>query len=295
MFMNDNWLYLRIYTGFNTADQILLDVLSPRSRKMIAYGHADRWFFIRYANPDFHLRYRIRMVNSREKYAFTDQINDALAKFKGAGIIWKLESAEYLPEKERYGEYSIGSAEQIFYHDSEAFVSFLGSQTENLNENSRWLFAMASANVLLNDFGFTLHEKKALLLQLNRSFGNEFNKNKQLAKQLSGRFREAKEIISSVLDENVHDEYKWMKEILYGRSVRMNDSVRSIQKLYEEDQMEMSKSELLSSLIHMIMNRIFKNNNRLHEMVLYDYMFRYYKGLEFGVRSSELPLPGEKI
>ncbi|GHV23349.1 hypothetical protein FACS1894174_09080 [Bacteroidia bacterium] len=35
-------------------------------------------------------------------------------------------------------------------------------------------------------------------------------------------------------------------------------------------------NELLKSYIHMMLNRLFRSKNRMHEMVLYDFMFRYY-------------------
>ncbi|MCC8199436.1 MAG: hypothetical protein LIP06_12945 [Tannerellaceae bacterium] len=34
---------------------------------------------------------------------------------------------------------------------------------------------------------------------------------------------------------------------------------------------------LISSYIHMMMNRIFRSRNRVHELIIYDFMDRYYK------------------
>ena len=36
-------------------------------------------------------------------------------------------------------------------------------------------------------------------------------------------------------------------------------------------------NNLMSSYIHMTMNRLFKSKQRIHEMVVYDILFRYYK------------------
>ena len=39
----------------------------------------------------------------------------------------------------------------------------------------------------------------------------------------------------------------------------------------------MELNHLMGSYIHMLMNRLFKSNNRMHEMVCYDFLYRYYK------------------
>lgn len=278
MIQSGNWLYLRIYTGFNTADHYLLSLLFPVANAMIAGGLADRWFFIRYADPDFHLRYRIRIRDRIKAQTYQEQLNNSLEAGKQSMLIWKYESGNYMPEKERYGLNAMEYAECIFYYDSEACMEFLNSGIETRDENMRWLFALALANVLLNDFGFTLSEKKNLLLHLNRSFGQEFGKDKHLAKQLSERYRKHRLMIKSILEaDEINEDFKYVAEILTRRSAATSEAIQGIGELYKNGRMEVAQEDLLASLVHMSMNRIFKNNNRLHEMVLYDLLFRYYK------------------
>jgi lantibiotic biosynthesis protein len=59
------WFYAKLYTGPVMADDILCNVVRPlidRSRDLQAI---DRWFFIRYADPSFHLRLRLHERNQR--------------------------------------------------------------------------------------------------------------------------------------------------------------------------------------------------------------------------------------
>jgi len=35
-------------------------------------------------------------------------------------------------------------------------------------------------------------------------------------------------------------------------------------------------NDLLKSYLHMMTNRLFYSKNRLHELILYDFMYRYY-------------------
>ncbi|WP_347217184.1 lantibiotic dehydratase C-terminal domain-containing protein [Chryseobacterium sp.] len=47
-----------------------------------------------------------------------------------------------------------------------------------------------------------------------------------------------------------------------------------------------SLQNFFSSVFHMHINRMFVSNQRLFEMIIYDYLFRYYKTLVF--RSSKM-------
>ena len=52
------WLFAKLYSGPATADQVLRDVVRPVVERVLSAGAADRWFFIRYGDPDWHLRLR---------------------------------------------------------------------------------------------------------------------------------------------------------------------------------------------------------------------------------------------
>ncbi len=280
----DEWLYLRIYAGHKTADSLLSEVLYPAWLVMKEKGLSDKWFFIRYADPDFHLRYRIKLKRRSAAHTLISGINTGLQDMISSGHVWKVESGTYIRETERYGLDSMEYAEQLFYFDSEAFMKFMKSGLIRLDENLRWLFAMAAVNKLLDDFKLELQEKKELLLDLSRSFGREFGKDKDLAKQLSERYRARRVRISNLLSGGIQGSDDRILDFLKERSVHSHDAIRNILRLYEEGKMTVGKSDLLSSLIHMSMNRIFRNNNRMHEMVIYDFLFRHYKGKTYRIQ-----------
>ena len=52
------WLYLKVYTGSTTADAVLRTYLAPVIATAMRQGLARRWFFLRYGDPDWHLRVR---------------------------------------------------------------------------------------------------------------------------------------------------------------------------------------------------------------------------------------------
>src|SRR5262249_15292238 len=52
------WLYAKVYTGPTTADRLLIEGIRPAVDAVLNSGVADDWFFIRYADPENHLRIR---------------------------------------------------------------------------------------------------------------------------------------------------------------------------------------------------------------------------------------------
>lgn len=270
----DEWLYIRIYTGHRTADSILSEILYPLWDKYNKKGLSESWFFVRYSDPDFHLRFRAKMKDKLNSFKLMNELKQLIISLKDAGLVWKIDIGTYVPEVERYGAGSMFLAEQIFCADSIAVAEALHSKLFSNDEHNRWLYAIASIDRLLYDFEFNMEDKKSLLLELSRSYGKEFGKNKDLAKQLSAKYRQHRENINGLLSgESEHV----IHEVLDKRSLLAEDAVKKLLKMYKQGQMSVSKNDLLSSLIHMSMNRIFRNNNRLHEMVIYDLLFRHYK------------------
>lgn len=270
----DEWLYIRIYTGHRTADSILSEILYPLCDKYNKKGLSESWFFVRYSDPDYHLRFRVKMKDKVNSFKLINELKQLIISLKDAGLVWKIDIGTYVPEVERYGAGSMSLAEQIFCADSIAVAEALHRKLFSNDEHNRWLYAMASIDRLLDDFEFNMEDQKSLLLELSRSFGKEFGKNKDLAKQLSAKYRQHRGningLLSGVSESLIHD-------VLNKRSMLADEAVRKLLKMYKRDQMSVSKNDLLSSLIHMSMNRIFRNNNRLHEMVIYDLLFRHYK------------------
>lgn len=272
----EKWLYLRIYTGCKTADTILGKTLNPLTRKLISEGIARKWFFIRYSDSDFHLRYRVEFQNEESCAEFIPRLNAELKNYINDGLVWKLEIGSYQPETKRYGSETIELAEELFHQDTEAFLEFMDYENGIKDEDARWLYAMASIDSLLSDFNFQLNEKKDLLLHLSRIFGEEFGKDKHLAMQLSQKYRKHRDRINRLLNEKGGNNSVILNSLIK-RSEMTRNTVNNILRMNTKDIMEPTLNDLLTSLIHMSLNRIFRNNNRLHEMVVYDLLFRYYK------------------
>src|SRR5262249_21929470 len=59
------WFYAKLYGGTATADRLLRDEIAPFVGELLEEGVIDRWFFIRYTDPNPHLRLRMHGEPSR--------------------------------------------------------------------------------------------------------------------------------------------------------------------------------------------------------------------------------------
>ena len=61
--LGDEWLYYKLYCGARTSDVILTETIKPVTEYLLNQGLIDSWFFIRYGDPDFHIRIRFHLVD----------------------------------------------------------------------------------------------------------------------------------------------------------------------------------------------------------------------------------------
>ncbi len=273
----DEWLYYKIYCGVKTADEILTQVILPVSNLLKKRNIINKWFFIRYADPDLHLRVRFQYSNNVNIGIIMCEINNKLQKFVESNQIWKVILDTYQPEIERYHPKLITHAEELFWIDSETTGLLLDLIEGDEGEKVRWLFAFKSIDVLLKDFGLSIEQKRQFINSIKESFALEFGMNKNLKYQLDQKFRNVRTDINQAMNLNKDnaDELISLVQLLEQRSERTNHLVDDIKKVVLCDE-SIDLSNLLSSYVHMLMNRIFRSKQRMHEMVIYDFLYRYY-------------------
>jgi thiopeptide-type bacteriocin biosynthesis protein len=271
-------VYFKIYTGIKTADKILDEDVSLIINKLKKKKLIHKWFFIRYNDPDFHLRIRVFV---KDKFYITDVINifhrqlNRLLKNKE---IWKVQLDTYDRELERYGYELIEEAESLFCIDSECVLSVIKSIRKFNFENYRWIVGMRMVDELLNDFSYDLNSKKNLMNFLNASYKKEFNFNDKNLKQFSVKYRENKKDIELMLAKDVKNATLiQLVSSINGRTKKLQPVIKAINcKLINNK--EYNIDTLLASYIHMTLNRLFRSKNRVYELLIYDFMYMYYSG-----------------
>ncbi|PKQ63549.1 hypothetical protein BZG02_09260 [Labilibaculum filiforme] len=277
--LGDEWLYYKLYCGPKTADDILAQIIKPVVEELLSKKIIDKWFFIRYSDPKTHLRVRFHYNNPQKIYHIISLVNNTSLSFIENDLLWTIQTDTYQREIERYGENTIELAEELFFHDSEMIINMIDMIKGDEGEIIRWLFAVRAIDSLLDDFNYDDQQKLHLLENLKEGFGREFGMNKMLKLQLDKKFRNERQNISNVLNREMDSKSDMLPlfDLLQQKSIRTEHISKKIISIDKNKKLPRALDDLMSSYIHMLVNRLFKSKQRLHEMVIYDFLYRYYK------------------
>lgn len=275
--IGDEWLYYKIYTGFKTSDVILTEIIKPLTKELIKNKKIKKWFFIRYSDPDNHIRVRFQFSEDQKYFEVIDKLNPLFKKILNKDLIWKIQIDTYQREIERYGEKTIELSEELFYHDSVMITEFLDLIEGEEGEDLRWLFCLKAIDQFLNDFKYSSLEKLNLLENLKNNYATEFQMTKHLKIQLDTKYRAKRKTIETFMDSFTKDqnEYPEIENLLKIKSFSISKAVDEI-----ISHQNLNLNDFLNSHIHMLTNRLFKSNGRSNEMVVYDFLYRHFNSIE---------------
>ena len=272
------WLYYKIYCGTQVADYLITQAVFPLVQILFAQDTISQWFFIRYQDPEPHLRLRFHLNKKSLVSTAMALVKEKLSTSHQTGIIWRIQLDTYQREIERYGVDSIVLAEAIFYHDSAAIVKLLLDCTATNFEDIRWLKAIKLIHDLLVCFNLSLLERKLFMEVLRNSFAFEFRQDKMQKSQVDKLYRTHRTIVASVLDETQRHLFTKEDWLVFGERIsRIQPIANQLLKIRHRSLPEDSTDNLLGSFVHMTCNRIFADAQRKHELIVYDFLSRYYR------------------
>ncbi len=276
--IGDEWLYYKIYCGPKTADEILTNIINPLQKELKENQIIDKWFFIRYSDPKPHIRLRFHYNKPESVSIIINAINQQIEPLVKKDIINKVQIDTYNRELERYGTNTMELTESLFAFDSEMIVDFLDLIEGDEGEVIRWLFGIRAVDSLLSCFLYNEEKKLKIMEGLKEGFGREFGMNKMLKLQLDKKFRNERKLINDFFQNKYGDEdISELINLLKVKSKNIVPMVNNILELKKENKLERPLNDFMGSYIHMLLNRLFKTQQRVHEMVIYDFLYRYYK------------------
>jgi thiopeptide-type bacteriocin biosynthesis protein len=279
------WTYLKLYTGSASADSLLREEIAPLARELISAGAADRWFFLRYADPRFHIRLRFHGPPE----AIVRPVQELAARALETGLAYDAELATYQREIERYGgPEAIELAERHFHADSDAVVSLLGmfdSGQRGLDE--RWRIGALGAALLLRDFGIDQHEAPAYARRQQVAFERELRADARLRKAVAQRVRSEQAAVEELLGTAADGEHPLAPgiSVLAERSERIAATVAELRDLRAAGRLDAPLNEIVGSHVHMWLNRLCRSENRFQEYVTYALLARVLQARAARVRS----------
>ena len=268
------WLYLKLYCGVKIADEILVEVIHTTVNKLKKDDFLEKWFFIRYADPEPHLRVRLLLKNEQDVGYVINTFSKQFRKKERENQIHRIQLDTYSRELERYGKNLIENAESIFYIDTECTLKIIKKLFFYNNENYRWMISLIMIDCFLTNFSINLSEKQKIITRMSNNFKMEFGFNEYNLKQFNKKFREQKQTVEGVLNNNISD--KNFLSLCLPIKKRSQMLLPLISQIKSNIRKNIELEDLLSSYIHMMINRLFRTRNRVHELIIYDFMHRYY-------------------
>ena len=273
--IGSEWVFLKIYCGHNIGESILENIYNLIIKPYVKNKHISNWFFIKYNDPDFHIRLRIKTSRKEHISEILNKINLYTDKLLKNGAITNIIADTYDREIERYGGNTIELSEKLFDLDSFYCLKIISKARDLQEERLRWLYAISLIDMFLTEFKLNLNDKFLFSERLKNSYGAEFGFNKRMKKKLDKKYRLYEKEIFDILNnsfsfEEIHiliNEYK----------LDFVEITSQIISLNEKNKLEVDFYNLITSYIHMSINRLFISDQRQHEMVLYYFLFLYYR------------------
>jgi thiopeptide-type bacteriocin biosynthesis protein len=242
---------------------------------------ADRWFFLRYADPQAHLRVRFHGDPPTLQQAVWPALRAAAAPFLGDRRIWRLTLDTYEREIERYGgPEGVEVAEELFHADSEAVLSIverLDPGAAGLDE--RWRLAFCGMDSLLEDLQIDLAARPSLLHAAAQAWVKELRWDPDTDHWLGQRFRKERPDLVALLDPT-HPGRRALAPGLMAlrrRSKRWRLPAARLSALEAAGHLWAPRQEIAKSYLHMHVNRLLRSAQVRQEVVLSEFLARHYE------------------
>lgn len=273
------WLYAKLYTGQHTAEKALAGPIARLVEAMLDEGLADRWFFIRYADPEPHLRLRFHGRPDRLWREGLQRLRSMLDPLLRDGWIWRFQLDCYEPEWQRYGGGGNQErTEQVFQADSETAIAIASCEGGDQALAERWVLALASVDGYFNSAGLDLPGRLKEVGARCAEFRAEYRQREiPLHRQAARKFREERRRLESLFEPSEPKS----AALATGLDLMRRRHAR-IQPLFAAMREELAAvgnpvETLLASFIHMSVNRLLPSAQRIHEAFIYEFLERLYR------------------
>ncbi|TCJ19606.1 hypothetical protein EPD60_00335 [Flaviaesturariibacter flavus] len=258
-----DWYYVKIYCHPLSSDLILQKHILP----LITHWKKEatiEWFWIRYNDPDYHLRLRIRTL-PENRADIIGALTSRLNKLIGMKLVRSCETDRYKRETERYSPELIVPVEGIFQESSEIIGAFLKkNKGQNQTDETKISTGVRSVFEMLPSFGFDQQEQIAFCRRQFDRFLSEFDNPKDVKTDIE---RGYKKLLTQTLAENYRSNSKTYKRL----ARNITDLVRTASNIQASG---VYPEKLAADIIHMHLNRLFTYNQRYWEMVTYYFTYR---------------------
>lgn len=280
--MGSEWLYYKLYTGAKSADIILSEKLAPVIAELEANDTIEEWFFIRYNDPDNHLRIRFKCDTPEKTGLVISVLYPILEELLENDVVWKVQTDTYNRELERYGEATMLESETMFCADSRMILDYISLKSYFEHEETQLHFSFLAIDQFLTAFELDSAAKLQLMDGLQQAFKNEFGADKNLRKQFDKHYRSLQHDIELFLSGKAKNDFEAIYLLIEEKQEKIVALAASIKQ-----KLSIDLFDFLASHIHMMVNRQYTSKQRYYECLIYDHLHRFYKMAHFKGMSTK--------
>ena len=165
-------------------------------------GRQHRWFFVRYADPHWHLRVRLRGRPDLLRSGVLGAIEESMGRCLSERRTWKTQIDTYEREIERYGgDKGMLFSEEWFWIDSDATLDILCLLAGDQGIDARWRLALRSWDLMLSDLGFEMPDKLKFVRESRDMIARSLGVTKALDRAIGDRFRTHRRSLEALFND----------------------------------------------------------------------------------------------
>jgi thiopeptide-type bacteriocin biosynthesis protein len=240
------WLFVKIYCERQDEDALLSGPVRGLAQAVLVSGKADRFFVIRYSDPDPHIRIRFygdpgELTN--EVYPLVcDWANALLAERMCRRFVFD----SYEQETDRFGgPAGLDVAHEIFCSDSQAALDLLALVERKQWPDDRMTLVLLSIDLLLASIGL---DDRARL----EWYGRETTKGDENA---GADYRARKNVLRSALGRGAGYAPDF-RDVFESRAAALAPAGERLRRLSQQRELTTSLDRLYSTFVHLHVNRL---------------------------------------
>ncbi|MGN6180224.1 MAG: lantibiotic dehydratase [Mucilaginibacter sp.] len=260
-----NWLYLKLYVHENQANELLTESVNRQMINLRRKGLIRSWYFIRYRDPDHHLRIRLK-INKRASQCIFEIILKFNQSLLERDQVQRIQFDTYEPEIGRYSTMHMNDFEEIFAISSQMVIRQLSN---NSHEETLICVTVVFIRNVMQAAGIDVKKRLSFFKNVINAFMQEFNVGRNFRITADRQFRELRQHIALAIakpgEQRNSLPLSLQKKLIY---LRNNTQPEAFERH-------------LADIIHMHVNRLFNAGQRKYELTAY-YMVCKYEEAEAG-------------
>ncbi len=235
-----DWLFLKLYGPRSAENDLISGPIRDFCDQIFDRGLADSWFFVRYADPEPHLRIRFHGTPQQMIAVLLPELSEWASLLVAEQSCQRFAFDTYEREIERYGgPDGIAASETIFAADSRAVAKLLAGARD-----TDWLLlALLTTHDLLSALGIDARGRATLLNSLARA-----------RKEVGEEYRCRKDEIATLLRDGSHNGP--IRKVLDARAAEVREAADLLSGLASHGKLNQSFPQLCASYLHMHCNRL---------------------------------------